>query len=64
MRLKIQIKELMYEIISCGGDTDTNCSVAGFIYGAINGLEHMIEKLPHKNWLDKKINSYLSVITK
>ncbi len=53
---------IMGEIIYRGGDTDTNCCVAGAIIGAYKGIENIpeewINKMPHINWLKEKINNF------
>lgn len=46
-----------------GGDSDTNCAVAGAILGASIGYsqlpEHWLKKLPHRAWLMNKIEKFI-----
>jgi ADP-ribosylglycohydrolase len=57
-------------IIKCialqGGDADTNCAVAGAILGTRLGYSNLpqdwLAKLPHHDWLMKKIDAYLETI--
>ena len=50
--LRLGFAQMMQEIISVGGDTDTNASIAGQIAGALIGYQRlpvtMIEKLPER----------------
>ncbi len=55
---------LIKQIVSFGGDADTNAIVAGAVFGAYLGYEelykqvgHMIDAMPHSKWLMEKINS-------
>jgi ADP-ribosylglycohydrolase len=48
-------EDLMKNIMYRGGDTDTNCAVAGALYGAVHGYEHipskLIEQLLNKSYM-------------
>jgi ADP-ribosylglycohydrolase len=44
----IGIEKMMKEIVAAGGDTDTNCSIAGQIAGVLMGLEAIPE-----DWMKK-----------
>lgn len=52
---------LINEIIFKGGDTDTNCAVAGAVLGVFFGYSQLpqkwIEELLHKDWLEKEIEN-------
>ena len=45
---EIGIEEMFNQLIEIGGDTDTNCSIAGQIAGALIGRKEMPEKLIDK----------------
>ena len=51
--LRLGFAQMMQEIISVGGDTDTNASIAGQIAGTLIGCQQlpvtMIEKLPERD---------------
>jgi hypothetical protein len=59
----VDFKLIMESIIKEGGDTDTNCAVAGQVLGAYLGYENLpkdwLGLLKNKTWLDIKINKYL-----
>ena len=59
----IDFKKIMKAIAQEGGDTDTNCAIAGQILGTYLGYSELpkdwLELLKHKSWLDAKINKYL-----
>lgn len=61
-------EDIVLSIINKGGDTDTNAAVAGQILGSYLGFSKLpkkwLDKLLHKNWLDKKIIKLFSVIEK
>jgi ADP-ribosylglycohydrolase len=63
---EIGIEEMYSRLIKIGGDTDTNCSIAGQIAGTLIGRkgipENLIDKLkelPEFNWIEKTINSLI-----
>ncbi len=61
----VDFVDIIQQITFEGGDTDTNCAVAGQILGAYLGYERLpsewIALLKNKEWLDKKIKLYLEV---
>ncbi len=52
---EIGIEEMYLQLIEIGGDTDTNCSIAGQIAGTLIGRKGMPEKLVNKL---KELNEY------
>jgi len=63
---KIGIKEMFNQIIDLGGDTDTNCSIAGQIAGALIGFQNipidLVDKFKELNeyaWIDRTITEFL-----
>lgn len=56
-------ESIIKTIISCGGDADTNASIAGAVLGAYFGYSQLpmswIKSTPHRDWLDKKIKEFL-----
>ncbi len=63
---EIGIENMFLELIKIGGDTDTNCSIAGQIAGTLIGRkgisENLIEKLSELNeykWIEKTINNLI-----
>jgi len=62
---EIGIEEMFLELIAIGGDTDTNCSIAGQIAGALIGIhripDHLRQKLSSLHeyeQIQKTINTY------
>lgn len=60
------IEEMYLQLIKVGGDTDTNCSIAGQIAGALIGAEEIPEKLLNKfmelseyQWIESTINNLI-----
>ncbi|XP_046841598.1 ADP-ribosylarginine hydrolase Tri1-like [Xenia sp. Carnegie-2017] len=51
-----------------GGDADTNCAVAGALLGCKFGFKKLpqswVNGLCHGSWLEKEVNTYLSLIGK
>lgn len=63
---KIGIEEMYSQLIKIGGDTDTNCSLAGQIAGTSIGLKGIPENLIHKlkelkeyNWIQMTVNKLI-----
>ncbi|WP_178990384.1 ADP-ribosylglycohydrolase family protein [Winogradskyella schleiferi] len=59
------IEEMFSKLIEIGGDTDTNCSIAGQIAGTFIGIdeipEHLLNKLKQLNdfdWIQNTINNF------
>jgi ADP-ribosylglycohydrolase len=56
-------KDVIKEIVLEGGDADTNSAVAGAILGAFIGYQNLpqdwLEKLPHREWLEKKVDEFI-----
>lgn len=42
------MNEMYRDLIEIGGDTDTNCSIAGQVAGTLLGAEYMPSALLHK----------------
>ena len=64
---KLGLHNMYKQIISLGGDTDTNCSIAGQIAGAFIGYNNIpsellynLKELKEYIWIDKTIEAYLS----
>lgn len=61
-------KYIIKKIVLEGGDADTNAGVAGAILGSAIGYKNLpqdwINKLPHKEWLNKKIDKFIDVCIK
>jgi len=59
-------KETIMDLIKEGGDADTNGAVCGALYGARYGFQklpkEMIDIMPNKMWLDKKIVAFLQLL--
>jgi len=59
-------KETIMDLIKEGGDADTNGAVCGALYGARYGFQklpkEMIDIMPNKTWLDKKIVDFLQLL--
>jgi ADP-ribosylglycohydrolase len=58
-------KEGLTRLIMEGGDADTNGAVYGALVGCRIGFKALPEDLlcfPHREWLDKKVNTYLQTI--
>jgi len=63
---EIGIEEMYLQLIEIGGDTDTNCSIAGQIAGALIGRKGIPEKLVNNlkelnefEWIDRTINKLI-----
>jgi len=63
---KIGIEEMYLQLIEIGGDTDTNCSIAGQIAGTLIGRKGIPEKLVNKlkelkeyKWIETTINELI-----
>jgi ADP-ribosylglycohydrolase len=61
---EIGIEEMFIQLIKIGGDTDTNCSIAGQIAGTLIGSKSLPEKLMKKLkelndyiWIEERINN-------
>jgi ADP-ribosylglycohydrolase len=56
-------RQVINEITMEGGDADTNCALAGAFLGARLGYSNlpqdMLQKLPHKKWLDNHVMAFL-----
>ncbi len=67
IRTDIDFKQILCDIILCGGDTDTNCAIVGQVLGAYLGYaklpKDLIVLLKHTTWLNNKICSYKKIIT-
>ena len=64
---RIGIEEMYTQLIKIGGDTDTNCSIAGQITGALVGSqgipEHLLEQLKglsEYGWIEGVIGAYVN----
>ncbi|NRR93519.1 ADP-ribosylglycohydrolase family protein [Winogradskyella undariae] len=62
----IGLSEMFKQIIELGGDTDTNCSIAGQIAGTLIGIKNipneLLDKLKELNdydWIDKTIQKFI-----
>ncbi|WP_353778495.1 ADP-ribosylglycohydrolase family protein [Winogradskyella sp. 3972H.M.0a.05] len=62
---EIGIEQMFTQLIDIGGDTDTNCSIAGQIAGTLIGktgipldLINKLEALDDYNWIESTINRY------
>ncbi len=62
---KIGIARMYKELIEIGGDTDTNCSIAGQIAGTLLGKKNIpelllnkLEKLSEYPWIDRILLKY------
>jgi len=63
---EIGLSEMYKQIIKIGGDTDTNCSIAGQISGALIGINNIpddliekLKKLKEYSWIIATIDKYL-----
>ncbi len=63
---QIGIEEMYSKLIKIGGDTDTNCSIAGQIAGTLigkkgipNNLLNKLKELNEYNWIKKSINDLI-----
>jgi len=63
---EIGIEEMYLRLIEIGGDTDTNCSIAGQIAGALIGRKEIPDKLVNKlkelseyDWIETTINNFI-----
>ncbi len=64
---ELGLTNMYKQIIELGGDTDTNCSIAGQIAGTLIGIENIPNDLIHKlkvvheyNWMNLTIEKYLT----
>ncbi len=62
--IELGLEEMLKQIISSGGDTDTNASIAGQIAGALIGTENIphelilkLKKLPDYKWIKPIIDA-------
>nr|WP_321225907.1 ADP-ribosylglycohydrolase family protein [uncultured Psychroserpens sp.] len=62
----IGLSEMYKQIIELGGDTDTNCSIAGQISGALIGIHKIpnelidqLKGLKEYNWINTTIENYI-----
>ena len=62
---EIGIEKMYLELIDIGGDTDTNCSIAGQIAGTLigknnipKGLKDKLSKLTEYEWIKTTINNF------
>lgn len=57
---KLSFKKIISKIINEGGDTDTNAATSGALLGSYLGYDQLpvdwLNGLPHKDWLENKIN--------
>ena len=67
---EIGLTEMYKQIIELGGDTDTNCSIAGQIAGTLIGIENipteLMNKLKELNdfaWINGIVNKYVETKT-
>lgn len=65
---EIGIEEMYLQLIEIGGDTDTNCSIAGQIAGTLIGRKEIPEKLVNKlkelseyHWIETTINKMIQI---
>ncbi len=65
----ISVTTIFNELIDLGGDTDTNCSIAGQIIGAYIGINRVpdeylneIKKIPEYNWIEMTIQKFSAII--
>ena len=63
---EIGLSEMYKQIIEIGGDTDTNCSIAGQIAGTLLGFENipndLLAKLSELNefdWINRTVQNYI-----
>jgi ADP-ribosylglycohydrolase len=57
LKMDLSIHEGFKELVSRGGDTDTNCA----IYGAIRGYVEVL-KIPLDNYLDRTLHKLLKIL--
>lgn len=64
---EIGLEEMYLQLIDIGGDTDTNCSIAGQIAGTLIGVQniptHLIDKLKELNefnWIQNTIRMFIA----
>lgn len=70
MVARIGIEDMYFQLINIGGDTDTNCSIAGQIAGALVGRqgipEHLLKKLKgllEYGWIEGVIGAYVKKVS-
>ena len=63
---KIGLEEMYLQLIDIGGDTDTNCSIAGQIAGTLIGqeaipknLKETLQQLKEYQWIEQTINKFI-----
>ncbi len=66
---EIGIEEMYLQLIEIGGDTDTNCSIAGQIAGTLIGVNELPKKLIDKlkelkeyKWIETTIDKFLKTL--
>lgn len=66
---RLGMKQMFQEIIACGGDTDTNASIAGQIAGAFTGIHNIPTDLIHRlkelrgfDWIARTILKAKSIL--
>lgn len=64
---EIGLEKMYAQLIKIGGDTDTNCSIAGQVAGTLLGINGIPEELINKlkeikdyTWIKETINSYMN----
>lgn len=64
--LQTGFKSMFDTLIKIGGDTDTNCSIAGQVAGALLGVENLplemkerLQQLPTSNWINTVIEKII-----
>ncbi|MFK7908060.1 MAG: ADP-ribosylglycohydrolase family protein, partial [Chitinophagales bacterium] len=64
--LEIGLGKMFQTLIEIGGDTDTNCSIAGQIAGAAMGVEKIplsliqqLKELDDYEWIERVIGDFL-----
>lgn len=63
---EIGIEKMYFQLIGIGGDTDTNCSIAGQIAGTLIGqeaipksLREKLQQLKEYQWIERTINKFI-----
>ncbi len=58
--------QIIEEVISEGGDADTNAAVGGALMGCFIGYKNLpkdwIETFEHRDWLDQKVTTFINTI--
>ncbi|TCI91453.1 ADP-ribosylglycohydrolase family protein [Tenacibaculum sp. M341] len=62
---QLGVDQMFKKLIEIGGDTDTNCSIAGQISGALLGIEELsldlidkLKELPEYSWIEETIINF------